>query len=183
MKNLLNQITSSLLLGIFVFFALYLLFLTDTTGSEVDINERWFQYGASSVPVSDPTEEFPLAFSLLAPAEFDEAGEVFYWLTENGDLITISNLSNAPINASFNFELSSNPCKFDRTLVVGNQNASTIYEVSSNDESLHSFDFSVDPGVSEFFSISSLPGQLCKIDNGDSRNFVAKLSTPYITIN
>jgi hypothetical protein len=176
MKSLVDITSRFLVIVIALGLSIYLLTLSSATGDGVDINERWFEYGKASAPVVDGSLDNPLAFSLLAPVERDENDEIFYWITEYGDVIAISNLSEVAHDAILTFNVSNNPCKLERTLLIGNYAGQTIIISPKNGSTFYSIDLSVDPLVTEFLSITPTPGALCNLNNSDTRNFVTKIT-------
>jgi hypothetical protein len=176
MGKIISYLARATLIVISIIFIAYLAQLSIPTGDRVDINERWFRYGVASVPIVDNYSEKPLAFSLISPRELDKDDEIFYWLTEKGDLLTISNLSNRQIRGTLKFELSQNPCKEERTILIGTEQKQEIFSVPSKGSSNYSFAFLIAGGSSAFFSITPLPGNNCVLDSEDNRNFVAKIS-------
>jgi hypothetical protein len=176
MKRVAEQFSSILVIIIALSATIYLLTLSSPTGDPVDINERWFEYGKASAPVVKSDNDAPLAHGVLAPAERDENDEIFYWITEYGDVIAISNLSEVTHTARLTFEVTNNPCKNERNLVIGNKSEQLIITSPKKGSASYAMDILVEPLSTEFFSITPLPGLICNLNNSDDRNFVTKIS-------
>ncbi len=176
MKHVAEQFSRILVIIIALSATLYLLTLSSPTGDPVDINERWFEYGKASAPVIDNDSDAPLAYGVLAPSERDENEEVFYWITEYGDVIAISNLSEVSHTAQLTFEVTNNPCRNERNLVIGNKSDQLIITSPKKGFAAYAMNITVGPLDTEFFSITPLPGLICNLNNSDDRNFVAKIS-------
>jgi len=176
MKYVAEQFSRILVIIIALSATLYLLTLSGPTGDAVDINERWFKYGKASAPVVESDNGAPLAYGILAPSERDENEEIFYWITEYGDIIAISNLSEVSHSARLTFDVTNNPCRNERNLVIGNKSDQLIITSPKKGFASYSMDITVEPLDTEFFSITPLPGLICNLNNSDDRNFVTKIS-------
>lgn len=169
-------IARALLIFIATVGLIYLLFTTFPDGDAVDINERWRIYGEPSYPVQVGSNENPLAFDLLSPAEKDESGNTFNWITEGGDLLTVTNLSAGETSGVLKFTLSPNPCNFKRDILFGTDLGQKKFSVESKFPRTYTLKISLLPGESKFFPILALPDISCKVNNGDTRRFVGKIS-------
>lgn len=176
MLKLLYLIPRLLIISVSTVLAVYLILLSSPDGEQVNLHERWFEYGKASFPVSRSTDQPALNFSLLSPRELDENGEPFFWITESGDVIAISNFSNITQSAYLSFELANNPCKIKRELVISTGTSQIIYSIPKNGSLQSEFPIKIDGGKTEFFALTPLPGESCSISQNDNRKFVSLIS-------
>jgi hypothetical protein len=177
MKFLIEAGPRALIILISFVISIYLLTLTVPSGERVSIEERWFEYGQASTPVNAESEQAPVALSLLSPVELDENGDIFYWITEYGDVIAASNLSDAPQQTSISIEVSNNPCGVERNFIIGTKINQQILTVPSKGSKNHTLNILIPAGTTEFLSLVPLPGNLCNLNIvEDERNFVGKIS-------
>lgn len=175
-KMFVDLLARTILVILSLIIVIYLLILREPDGERVNIHERWFEYGVASFPVADTKSEFALAYSLLSPKEIDNDGTPFYWITESGDVLAVTNLTGSKRNVEATLNFQPNPCKLKRQIVIGTESKSIQVLIPAEGIVVKTITFNIDEGKTKFFSITPLPGQICNIGESDTRNFVTLLS-------
>jgi len=183
MKFLIEAGSRSLIILVSVVISVYLLVLTAASGERVSVEERWFEYGQASTPKTAEDRKTSVAFSLLSPVEIDENESSFHWITEYGDVVAVSNLSKIPTQAILSLEVSNNPCRIERNLIIGTKSNQKIFKVPTKGSEFYTINIPLPAGSTEFLSLVPFPGDLCNLNNEDERNFVAKLSILNVSTN
>jgi hypothetical protein len=161
----------------------YLLFSNEADGDRVNIHQRWFEYGEPSFPVQDSNSKLAVNYSLLSPRELDAKENPYYWITESGDVLAVTNLTGVKRDVEVTLNFLPNPCKNGRQIVIGTESKSIQLSVPIEGKVSHTLSFVLDEGKTKFFSITPLPGKICNIGNSDFRNFITLLSNIKIKSN
>ena len=110
------------------------------------------------------------------PTEYLE-GNSFWWLLEGSNTVNIVNFSNEKHKGLINIELHQNPCSNFQSTKYLNQ---VIDFDKKADRLLVQEVFSIGPYEKKSFELQILNSQKCMVDNGDKREFGAKLVAWYI---
>lgn len=110
------------------------------------------------------------------PTEYLD-GSAFWWMLEGSNTVTIVNFSNEEHNGLIKIELQQNPCSNFQTAKYSNRIIDFDKEV---DRLLVQETFSIGPYEKKIFEIQILNSQKCTVDNGDLREFGAKIVGWYI---
>jgi hypothetical protein len=105
------------------------------------------------------------------PTEYLE-GNAFWWLLEGSNTVNIVNFSNEKHKGLIKIELHQNPCSNFQTAKYSNK----VIDFGKKSDRLFVEEvFSIDPYEKKSFELQILNGQKCRVDNGDLREFGAKL--------
>ena len=105
------------------------------------------------------------------PTEYLE-GDAFWWLLEGSNTINIVNFSNEKHTGTIEINLQQNPCstfqatKYSKRIITFDETANSA---------LVQEPFSIGPYENKSFDIHILNTEKCKVNNGDPREFGAKL--------
>jgi len=110
------------------------------------------------------------------PTEYLE-GNSFWWLLEGSNIVNIVNFSNEKHEGLINIELHQNPCSNFKSTMYSNQ---VIDFDKKAGRLLVQEVFSIGPYEKKSFELQVLNSQKCMVDNGDTREFGAKLVGWYI---
>jgi hypothetical protein len=114
-------------------------------------------------------ENVVLRFNL--PTEYLE-GEAFWWLLEGSNTINIVNFSNENHKGLIKIDLQQNPCSNFQAVKYSNQ----IIEFDKKlDSLLVQEDFLIGPYEKKSLDLKILNSGKCMVDNGDPREFGAKI--------
>jgi len=105
------------------------------------------------------------------PTEYIE-GDAFWWLLEGTNTIEIVNFSNEEHNGTIEINLQQNPCSTFQETKFSNRNITFDETVGS---ALVLEPFSIGPYENKSFDLQILNTEKCKVNNGDPREFGAKL--------
>jgi hypothetical protein len=110
------------------------------------------------------------------PTEYLE-GNSFWWLLEGSNTVNIINFSNEKYEGLINIELHQNPCSNFQSTKYSNQ---VIDFDKKMGRLLVQEVFSIGPYEKKSFELQVLNSQKCMVNNGDTREFGAKLVGWYI---
>lgn len=148
------------------------------------VANRWFENFTVSPPKDFSEKELrEVNIDFISPKEFDKKNNYeFFWISNSGDVLTLTNQNPRPVNAVINFLIETDPCGQNRKVTIST--LSTPLEISllpkKNVEV--SFPVSIDQNESIFLTISSRDLLKCTLDGSDTRNFLAKIINPQATI-
>lgn len=114
-------------------------------------------------------ENVVLRFNL--PTEYLE-GEAFWWLLEGSNTINIVNFSNENHKGLIKIDLQQNPCSNFQAAKYSNQRIE--FDKKFNSLSLQK-DFLIGPYEIKSLDLEILNSEKCIVDNGDQREFGAKI--------
>lgn len=173
--NKIEKILNYALIVFISFLAVFAVFNSFPTKPYISIANKWFLGREVPVPVDYKLMELrEIDIDLLAPKEINENGE-FYWLQLSGDLLTLTNRNFKKVTGVLTFDLKYDPCRMSREVLVGTQKET--FKVSTKaDPTPVLIDFTIESNSSIFLSISSVPKEMCRIEEGLNRNFMAQLT-------
>jgi hypothetical protein len=105
------------------------------------------------------------------PTEYLE-GDAFWWLMEGSNIVNIVNFSNEKHTGFIKINLQQNPCSTFQATKFSN---STIDFDKTANSLLVQEPFSISPYEKKSFDLQILNSKKCKVNNGDTREFGAKL--------
>ena len=133
-----------------------------------------FSYALFYLQIQERTEtkiEENVVLRFNQPTEYLE-GNAFWWLLEGSNTVNIVNFSNEKHKGLIKIELQQNPCSNFQTAKYSNK----VIDFDKKLDRLFVEEvFSIDPYEKKSFELQILNGQKCRVDNGDSREFGAKL--------
>jgi hypothetical protein len=133
-----------------------------------------FSYALFYLQIQERTEtkiEENVVLRFNQPTEYLESN-AFWWLLEGSNTVNIVNFSNEKHKGLINIELRQNPCSNFQTAKYSNQ---IIDFDKKSDRLIVKEVFSIGPYEKKSFELQILNSQKCMVDNGDSREFGAKL--------
>lgn len=142
------------------------------------VANRWFTYYKVTPPKDYKSFEFrEPGFDLLSEREFDpKKNEYFYWITNSGDLITITNQNFYSINTTLKFSVGVDPCGNSRKIIVSTQTIPAEIRTEKSTKKEIKIPLNLNSNSSIFLSVSSGDSKVCQLNNGDDRTFLAKIS-------
>ncbi len=105
------------------------------------------------------------------PTEYIE-GDAFWWLLEGSNTINIVNFSNEKHSGTIEVNLQQNPCSTFQATRFSNR-IITFDETANS--ALVQEPFSIGPYENKSFDLQILNTEKCKVNNGDPREFGAKI--------
>jgi len=173
-----NKIEKILSYALIVFIsnlAIFAVFNSFPTKPYISIANKWFLGGEVPVPIDYTLNELrEIDIDLIAPKEKGENGE-FYWLQLSGDLLTLTNRNFQNVAGVLTFDLKFDPCKVSREVLIGTQ-GETLKVDTKAEPTTEEIDFAIASNSSLFLSISSVPKEICRSQEGLNRNFMAQLT-------
>ena len=110
-------------------------------------------------------------------------GNQFLWVTSSGEVIEVFNQNDQPIQSQLKLTLKENPCKKEVKLYISTKGFKSIVQISPLKQEI---EIPLELGPREkqiiIFSpiLSSTEEQVCRLENGDQRDFIAMISNLHI---
>jgi hypothetical protein len=108
------------------------------------------------------------------PLEFDK-DLLFWWLIKDGNTLEFHNSSDEKIKGDIVLEFESNPCKLVDNIELKSGNQMRNLEINPDKITQISFPVEINHKSSITINAEFTNKEPCFVDNGDSRNFGAKL--------
>ena len=136
----------------------------------------------ASKPLRDPlvNEASKISALGLSPSvatEYLPDGSLFWWITDEGINLNYTNNSNETVVGNLKIFLSGNPCNYENILrlTIGEQSSLNI--VVSDQRIITSVAaVQLEPFENLVIALNSIGGEICKVDNGDERIFMARMN-------
>jgi hypothetical protein len=146
------------------------------------VANRWFENYSISPPIDFQDKELREAkIDFLAPKEFDNKTNLdFYWITNTGDLLTITNPNFIGIDITLSFDLKTDPCNQRRNIIITSQKEPIFVGLNPNEQINVSIPLKIEANKSIFLTISPNDKLLCSLNNLDKRLFLVQVINPLI---
>ena len=114
-------------------------------------------------------------------------GREFWWLTENKTYLSFINNAPYDVNAKLILKMEANPCGKISNFSLKNKSSELYNYLAQDSSNLKSLSISLPIQIKRFETISleiEPTGNVdCKVDNGDTRKFLAKITQFRIELN
>ena len=110
-----------------------------------------------------------------SPMEFAN-GKEFWWMVREGNILTFHNSSDEIIIGTLVLELESNPCKSKERIIVEIFEDKNQYQIDLNELARFSIPLEIKGKSEKSLTLNFVNNSKCLLDNGDSRDFGAKLA-------
>lgn len=102
-------------------------------------------------------------------------GKEFWWMVREGNTLTFHNSSDEIINGTLVLELESNPCKNPEIILAKFNEDKNKYQVELNEKTKFLIPLEINGKSEKNLNVNFKNDKKCLLDNGDSRDFGAKL--------
>ena len=109
-----------------------------------------------------------------SPMEFDN-GKEFWWMVREGNTLTFHNSSDEIIVGFLILELASNPCNNDEIIIAKFSDNMNQQQVELRDSAMISIPVEFNGKSEKILNLNFENEKKCLLDNGDARDFGAKL--------
>jgi hypothetical protein len=110
-----------------------------------------------------------------SPMEFAD-GKEFWWMVKEGNTLAFHNSSDEIIIGVLVLELETNPCKNKEIAVLELEEEKNQYKIEINDLAKVSIPLEIKGKSEKILNLKFTSNKKCLLDNGDSRDFGAKLA-------
>ena len=102
-------------------------------------------------------------------------GKEFWWMVREGNTLTFHNSSDEIINGILVLELESNPCENSEIILAKFNEDINQYQVELNETAKFLIPVEIKGKSEKNLNVNFTNDKKCLLDNGDSRDFGAKL--------
>jgi hypothetical protein len=102
-------------------------------------------------------------------------GKEFWWMVREGNTLTFHNSSDEIIMGTLVLELESNPCKSKERIIAEIIEDKNQYQLDLDELARFSIPLEIKGKSERILSLNFTNNKKCLLDNGDSRDFGAKL--------
>ena len=173
----------SILLSAYFVIALAQLLWVESNQKRLNLNSFLSQLKPSPVTEKievkfDPESELRIA-TKIGTFEKANTNDQFLWITSRGEVIEITNDNNNPIQKKLTFSLNDNPCRKDTQVLISNKNFKEIFKILRLSQKIE-IPLRLEPNEKQviIFSPQILSNEeiFCKVDNGDERDFISRIT-------
>jgi hypothetical protein len=153
-------ITNYLISIVIIFFGLYIFFGVSLPLFPKEVNEI--------------DKQRVIGMKSSSPMEFAD-GKEFWWMVREGNTLAFHNSSDELIIGTLILELEPNPCKNNEKVLAKIDGDNSQYDVEINDLARFSIPLEIKGKSERIVNIHFSSDKKCLLNNGDSRDFGAKL--------
>ena len=124
--------------------------------------------------VNEIVKQRVIGMKSSSPMEFAN-GKEFWWMVREGNTLTFHNSSDEIIMGTLVLELESNPCKSKERIIAEIIEDKNQYRLDLDELARFSIPFEIKGKSERILSLNFTNNKKCLLDNGDSRDFGAKL--------
>jgi hypothetical protein len=124
--------------------------------------------------VNEIVKQRVIGLKSSSPMEFAN-GKEFWWMVREGNILTFHNSSDEIIIGTLVLELESNPCKSKERIIAEIIEDKNQYQLDLDDLARFSIPLEIKGKSERILSLNFTNNKKCLLDNGDSRDFGAKL--------
>ena len=124
--------------------------------------------------VNEIVKQRVIGMKSSSPMEFAN-GKEFWWMVREGNILTFHNSSDEIIIGTLVLELESNPCKSKERIIAEIIEDKNQYQLDLDELARFSIPFEIKGKSERILSLNFTNNKKCLLDNGDSRDFGAKL--------
>jgi len=153
-------ITNYLISIVIIFFGLYIFFGVSLPLFPKEVNEI--------------DKQRVIGMKSSSPMEFAN-GKEFWWMVREGNTLTFHNSSDEIIMGTLVLELESNPCKSKERIIAEIIEDKNQYQLDLDELARFSIPLEIKGKSERILSLNFTNNKKCILDNGDPRDFGAKL--------
>ena len=153
-------ITNYLISIVIIFFGLYIFFGVSLPLFPKEVNEI--------------DKQRVIGMKSSSPMEFAD-GKEFWWMVREGNTLGFHNSSDELIIGTLVLELEPNPCKNKEKALAKIDGGKSQYDIEINDLARFSFPLEIKGKSERIVNLHFSSDKKCLLNNGDSRDFGAKL--------
>ena len=153
-------ITNYLISIVIIFFGIYIFFGVSLPLFPKEVNEI--------------DKQRVIGMKSSSPMEFAD-GKEFWWMVREGNTLAFHNSSDELIIGTLILELEPNPCKNNEKVLAKIDGDNSQYDVEINDLARFSIPLEIKGKSERIVNIHFSSDKKCLLNNGDSRDFGAKL--------
>jgi hypothetical protein len=124
--------------------------------------------------VNEIVKQRVIGMKSSSPMEFAN-GKEFWWMVREGNILTFHNSSDEIIIGTLVLELESNPCKSKERIIAEIIEDKNQYQLDLDELARFSIPLEIKGKSERILSLNFTNNKKCLLDNGDSRDFGAKL--------
>jgi hypothetical protein len=124
--------------------------------------------------VNEIVKQRVIGMKSSSPMEFAN-GKEFWWMVREGNTLTFHNSSDEIIMGTLVLELESNPCKSKERIKAEIIEDKNQYQLDLDELARFSIPLEIKGKSERILSLNFTNNKKCLLDNGDSRDFGAKL--------
>ena len=124
--------------------------------------------------VNEIVKQRVIGMKSSSPMEFAN-GKEFWWMVREGNTLTFHNSSDEIIMGTLVLELESNPCKSKERIIAEIIKDKNQYQLDLDELARFSIPLEIKGKSERILSLNFTNNKKCLLDNGDSRDFGAKL--------
>jgi hypothetical protein len=124
--------------------------------------------------VNEIVKQRVIGMKSSSPMEFAN-GKEFWWMVREGNTLTFHNSSDEIIMGTLVLELESNPCKSKERIIAEIIEDKNQYQLDLDELARFSIPLEIKGKSESILSLNFTNNKKCLLDNGDSRDFGAKL--------
>jgi hypothetical protein len=124
--------------------------------------------------VNEIVKQRVIGLKSSSPMEFAN-GKEFWWMVREGNILTFHNSSDEIIIGTLVLELESNPCKSKEKIIAEIIEDKNQYQLDLDELARFSIPLEIKGKSERILSLNFTNNKKCLLDNGDSRDFGAKL--------
>jgi hypothetical protein len=124
--------------------------------------------------VNEIVKQRVIGLKSSSPMEFAN-GKEFWWMVRDGNILTFHNSSDEIIIGTLVLELESNPCKSKERIIAEIIEDKNQYQLDLDELARFSIPLEIKGKSERILSLNFTNNKKCLLDNGDSRDFGAKL--------
>jgi hypothetical protein len=124
--------------------------------------------------VNEIVKQRVIGLKSSSPMEFAN-GKEFWWMVREGNILTFHNSSDEIIIGTLVLELESNPCKSKERIIAEIIEDKNQYQLDLDELARFSIPLEIKGKSERILSLNFTNNKKCLLDNGDSRDFGAKL--------
>ena len=124
--------------------------------------------------VNEIVKQRVIGLKSSSPMEFAN-GKEFWWMVREGNILTFHNSSDEIIIGTLVLELESNPCKSKEKIIAEIIEDKNQYQLDLDELARFSIPLEIKGKSERILSLNFTNNKKCLLDNGDPRDFGAKL--------
>jgi len=124
--------------------------------------------------VNEIVKQRVIGMKSSSPMEFAN-GKEFWWMVREGNTLTFHNSSDEIIMGTLVLELESNPCKSKERIIAEIIEDKNQYQLDLDERARFSIPLEIKGKSERILGLNFTNNKKCLLDNGDSRDFGAKL--------
>ena len=126
--------------------------------------------------INEVNKKIALALESSVMTEFEPDGSPYWWITKEGVGLTYTNTTQERVVGNLALTFKPNPCLQEKSIDLISRNKTVgRLEIGNLGKFRTNVAIDLEPYQKITITLNTLDTVLCKVDNGDERDFVAKL--------